>query len=117
VIGLLTGARFQVAFLGFSPGFPYLVGLPAELASVPRRATPGTSVPAGSVPVAGGLASVYPQSTPGGWQLVGRTPLALFDPDRPPYARLRAGDPVRLVDRTDRSGPPAGPPAISRPSL
>jgi KipI family sensor histidine kinase inhibitor len=120
VVELLTGADLRVAFLGFSPGFPYLVGLPPELAGVPRRATPRTTVPAGSVAVAGGWAAVYPQSTPGGWQLVGRTPLPLFDPDRTPYARLRAGDAVRLVDRTDhfaRSGGPVAPPPLARPRL
>jgi biotin-dependent carboxylase-like uncharacterized protein len=120
VVSLLTAAALPVAFLGFSPGFPYLVGLPPELASVPRRSTPRTSVPPGSVAIGGGFASVYPQPTPGGWQLLGRTPLALFDPDRPPYARLRAGDWVRFVDRTDHllgSGRPVAPPPVPRPPL
>jgi KipI family sensor histidine kinase inhibitor len=120
VIDRLSVANLEVAFLGFSPGFPYLVGLPPELASIPRRSTPRTSVPAGSVAIGGGFASVYPQSTPGGWQLLGRTSLALFDPDRPPYARLRPGDSVRLDDWTDRLGRTrgqAGPPPILRPRL
>jgi KipI family sensor histidine kinase inhibitor len=103
VVEALTGAALEVAFLGFSPGFPYLVGLPAPLASVPRRATPRPSVPAGSVAVGGGFASVYPQSTPGGWMLLGRTSLPLFDPHRPPYSLLRAGDAVRFtVERPPR---------------
>ncbi len=96
VAALLCGAPLEVAFLGFSPGFPYLIGLPEPLAAVARRPTPRPSVPAGSVAVAGGYASVYPQSTPGGWRLLGRTPLAFFDPDRPPYALLRPGDRVRF---------------------
>jgi KipI family sensor histidine kinase inhibitor len=96
VIDLLVGADLQVAFLGFAPGFPYLVGLPPELASVPRRSTPRTSVPAGSVAVGGGFAAVYPQDTPGGWMLLGHTAVRLFDPERPPYTLVRAGDTVRF---------------------
>jgi len=98
VVGLVTHSTLEVAFLGFSPGFPYLVGLPAALAGVGRLATPRTSVPAGSVAVAGGFAAVYPQSTPGGWHLLGRTPVALFDPERPPYALLAPGDRVRFTE-------------------
>jgi len=97
VVEALTGATLEVAFVGFSPGFPYLVGLPTALASVPRRDTPRPSVPAGSVAVGGGFASVYPQSTPGGWMVLGRTSLRLFDPHRPPYALLRAGDTIRFT--------------------
>jgi KipI family sensor histidine kinase inhibitor len=97
VVELLTGAQLQVAFLGFAPGFPYLIGLPPELASIPRRTTPRASVPAGSVAVGGGFASVYPQATPGGWMLLGRTSARLFDPDHPPYAFLRSGDAVRFT--------------------
>jgi KipI family sensor histidine kinase inhibitor len=108
VVTLLTGADLQVAFLGFSPGFPYLVGLPPQLAAIARLPTPRPSVPAGSVAVAGGFASVYPQSTPGGWMVLGRTEVTLFDPDRPPYARLRPGDRVRF------SVAEAGPPASAR---
>ena len=96
VIDLLTGADLQVAFVGFAPGFPYLVGLPPELAAVPRRATPRVSVPAGSVALGGGFASVYPRATPGGWHLLGRTSVQLFDPEHPPYALLRTGDRVRF---------------------
>ncbi len=98
VVELLTGAELHVAFLGFAPGFPYLVGLPPELAAIPRRDTPRVVVPAGSVAVGGGFASVYPRSTPGGWLLVGHTSVRLFDPDRPPYAFLRTGDTVRFSD-------------------
>jgi len=107
VVGLLTGAELRVAFLGFSPGFPYLVGLPAALQTIARRATPRTSVAAGSVAVAGGFAAVYPQSTPGGWQLLGRTGFRLFDSDRPPYATLRVGDRVRFTRASTIPSPPA----------
>ncbi|MHB1711044.1 MAG: 5-oxoprolinase subunit B/C family protein [Acidimicrobiales bacterium] len=96
VVDKITGADLLVAFLGFSPGFPYLVGLPAELAAIRRRPRPRLSVPRGSIAVAGGFAGLYPQSTPGGWMLIGRTSLTLFDPDTPPYARLRPGDRVRF---------------------
>ncbi len=96
VAELLTAGELQVAFLGFAPGFPYLVGLPGPLAGIRRRPTPRPTVPAGSVALAGGFASVYPGATPGGWMLLGRTSVTLFDPDRPPYARLRPGDLVRF---------------------
>ncbi len=114
----LCRADLEVAFLGFSPGFPYLVGLPPALASVARRPTPRPSVPAGSVAVAGGFASVYPTATPGGWRLLGRTSLPLFDPNRPPYARLRPGDAVRFVPGTpDRPRvEPLAPAASAWPS-
>ncbi len=102
VAAALCDAELHVALVGFAPGFPYLVGLPPDLASVARRPSPRPSVPAGSVAVAGGFASVYPQATPGGWMLLGRTSLPLFDPERPPYALLRPGDTVRFT----RQDPP-----------
>lgn len=91
-----TAAEYVVAFLGFAPGFPYLVGLDPAL-HVPRRATPRTSVPAGSVGLAGPQTGVYPQATPGGWQLIGRTSAVLFDVERNPPAMLAAGDRLRFV--------------------
>lgn len=107
VMALLTARDLEVAFVGFAPGFPYLTGLPAELAAVPRRATPRTSVPAGSVAVAGGFASVYPRATPGGWHLLGRTGVSLFDPRRPPHSLVSPGDRVRfVVDRSPGQAPP-----------
>ena len=130
VVELLTGAELHVAFVGFAPGFPYLVGLPPELAAVPRRDTPRVTVPAGSVAVGGGFASVYPRATPGGWLLLGHTSVQLFDPDRPPYAFLRTGDTVRFTDLasaavgggSDRAGtrhvapsPATGLPTPARP--
>ncbi len=96
VVELLVGAELEVAFVGFAPGFPYLTGLPLELAGLHRRHTPRTTVPAGSVAVAGGFASIYPRSTPGGWHLLGRTTEILFDPDVPPYSRVSPGDHVRF---------------------
>ncbi len=98
VVELMTGVELHVAFVGFAPGFPYLTGLPPELAAIPRRRTPRVAVPAGSVAIGGGFASVYPRATPGGWSLLGHTSIELFDPDRPPYAVLRTGDTVRFTD-------------------
>ncbi|MFI6782430.1 allophanate hydrolase subunit 1 [Micromonospora sp. NPDC050276] len=92
----LTSTRFRVAFCGFAPGFPYLTGLPAELA-LPRLATPRPRVPAGSVALAGPYAGIYPGASPGGWQLVGRTDLVLFDVTADPPARLGPGRTVRMV--------------------
>jgi KipI family sensor histidine kinase inhibitor len=100
VVEALTAAELRVAVLGFSPGFAYLRGLPEALAGVPRRSSPRPSVPAGSVALAGGYAAVYPQRTPGGWQLLGTTPLSLFDPLTAPYARLQSGDRVAFVEVT-----------------
>ncbi|MBQ1032789.1 allophanate hydrolase subunit 1 [Micromonospora sp. C97] len=92
----ITSTRFRVAFCGFAPGFPYLTGLPAELA-LPRLATPRPRVPAGSVALAGPYAGIYPGASPGGWQLVGRTDLVLFDVAADPPARLNPGTTVRMV--------------------
>ena len=96
VIAMHAGAEYEVDFLGFSPGFPYLNGLPQRLAT-PRLETPRPRVPAGSVAIGGGQAGIYPQATPGGWRIIGRTPRRLFDADRPEPALLSAGDGVRFV--------------------
>jgi KipI family sensor histidine kinase inhibitor len=95
LVGALTGTELTVAFGGFAPGFGYLTGLPAEL-FVPRRSTPRTRVPAGSVGLAGEFAGVYPRASPGGWQLVGRTDAVLFDVERDPPALLAPGVRVRF---------------------
>ncbi len=92
-----TAAEWTVAFCGFTAGFGYLTS-PAWPYDLPRRATPRTSVPAGSVALAGGFSGVYPTSSPGGWQLVGRTPVAVFDPARDPAALLRPGSRVRFLE-------------------
>ena len=86
-------AEYSVAFLGFSPGFAYLSGLPAELAA-PRRARPRARVPAGSVAIGGAYTAIYPEETPGGWALIGRSPVRLFDAAGHPPALLRPGDRV-----------------------
>jgi KipI family sensor histidine kinase inhibitor len=91
-----TAPEYLVAFLGFAPGFPYLVGLDPAL-HVPRHPTPRTRVPAGSVGLAGPQTGVYPASSPGGWQLIGRTEVVLFDVARQPPALLAAGDRLRFV--------------------
>ena len=91
-----TAPEYTVAFLGFSPGFPYLVGLDPAL-EVPRRDTPRTSIPAGSVGLAGGQTGIYPTASPGGWQLIGRTEVTLFDPDRDPPALLGPGSRLRFT--------------------
>lgn len=96
VIRLHSTADYVVAFLGFSPGFGYLSGLPERL-SVPRRATPRKTVAAGSVGIAGIQTGVYPLHSPGGWQIIGRTPLRMFHPDRNPPTLLQPGDTVRFV--------------------
>jgi len=109
IVDALAGVTLRVAILGFSPGFAYLAGLPAPLDSVGRRATPRPVVPAGSVALAGGFAAVYPQATPGGWHLVGRTGLRLFDPATPPYSRFQPGDTVRFVPVAPGPAPAPGP--------
>lgn len=95
VIELHTSCNYHAYFLGFSPGFAYLGDLPAELAT-PRLATPRKKVPAGSVGIAGKQTAVYPFATPGGWRLIGRTPLAMFGADREPMEMLSVGDRVRF---------------------
>jgi len=92
----LTSTEFRVAFCGFAPGFAYLTGLPEQWA-VPRLASPRPKVPAGSVALAGPYAGIYPSASPGGWRLVGRTGIPLFDVHRDPPARLVPGARVRLV--------------------
>jgi inhibitor of KinA len=87
---------YLVHMLGFAPGFPYLGGLDARLAT-PRRAQPRPLVPAGAVGIAGAQTGVYSLPTPGGWQLIGRTPLRLFDPSRARPSLLQAGDRLRFV--------------------
>ncbi|MCX5260441.1 5-oxoprolinase subunit PxpB [Streptomyces canus] len=91
-----AGTEFTVAFCGFAPGFGYLTGLPARY-DVPRRATPRTAVPAGSVALAGPYTGVYPRSSPGGWQLIGTTDAVLWDHARVPAALLSPGTRVRFV--------------------
>jgi len=95
-VARLAGADLWVAFCGFAPGFAYMSGLPAAW-SVPRLDTPRASVPAGAVGLAGPYVGIYPTRSPGGWRLVGRTDLALFDVHRDPPALLAPGTRVRLA--------------------
>ncbi|HEX2860945.1 MAG TPA: 5-oxoprolinase subunit PxpB [Lacunisphaera sp.] len=90
-----SAAKYLVHLIGFAPGFPYLGGLPKELAT-PRHAKPRMAVPAGAVAIGGEQTGIYPQSTPGGWNLIGRTPVCLFRPELNPPALLQAGDEVRF---------------------
>ncbi len=92
-----TGEEWTVAFCGFAPGFGYLASAGGQW-DVPRRDSPRTTVPAGSVALAGEFSGVYPRASPGGWQLIGRTELSIFGLDRDPPALLSPGTPVRFVD-------------------
>jgi KipI family sensor histidine kinase inhibitor len=96
VIAAHTSTSWRVAFGGFAPGFAYLTGGDSRL-QVPRRSEPRTSVPAGSVALAGEYSAVYPRSSPGGWQLIGHTDAVIWDLERDPPALLRPGMSVRFV--------------------
>jgi KipI family sensor histidine kinase inhibitor len=97
IVAAHTGTDWRVAFGGFEPGFAYLSWGDPRLA-VPRRQEPRTSVPAGSVALAGEFSAIYPRSSPGGWQLIGHTDVVLFDADREPPALLQPGMTVRFVE-------------------
>ena len=96
VVEAHTATIWRVAFGGFAPGFGYLIGGDARL-EVPRRDSARTAVPAGSVGLAGEFSGVYPRESPGGWQLIGTTSVAMWDLDRDPPALLRAGSTVRFT--------------------
>ncbi len=95
-VRLHSSVDYPVYMMGFTPGFPYLGGLPERLAT-PRLTTPRTVIPAGSAGIAESQTGVYPLDSPGGWQLIGRTPLKLFDVERDPPSLIAAGDRVRFV--------------------
>lgn len=95
VVDIHANGEYLVYMIGFAPGFPYLGGMSERIAA-PRRESPRLSIPAGAVGIAGKQTGVYPISTPGGWQLIGRTPLALFRPHENPPSLLSAGDIVRF---------------------
>lgn len=99
VVELHAGTELRVLFCGFAPGFAYLGGLPPAL-HVERLATPRTHTPAGSVAIAGAMSGIYPSDLPGGWRVIGRTEVTLFDPDRDPPALLLPGDRVRFERAT-----------------
>jgi inhibitor of KinA len=90
-----SDAVYRVSCVGFTPGFPYLSGLPPELAT-PRRPSPRKEVPAGAVAIGGTQTGTYPRKSPGGWNIIGRTSLRLFDVERDPPALFQAGDHVRF---------------------
>ena len=92
-----TADEWTVAFCGFAPGFGYLVQTSGQW-DVPRRRSPRTRVPAGSIALAGEFTGVYPRESPGGWQLIGRTEVAVFDLSRDPPALLRPGNRIRFTD-------------------
>ena len=101
VVALHSGTRYHVYMLGFLPGFPYMGDLPARLA-LPRRADPRVRVPAGSIAIATTLTAIYPYESPGGWHLIGTTPIRLFDCERVPPALFAPGDKVQFepIDAT-----------------
>jgi inhibitor of KinA len=101
VIALHAAPLYRVQMIGFAPGFAYLVGLDPRLAT-PRRPTPRQRVPAGSVAIGGELTGVYPLALPGGWHVIGRSPLRLFAPEQDPPSRLSMGDRVRFVPIDER---------------
>jgi len=90
-----AAANYLVSCVGFTPGWAYLSGLPPELAT-PRRASPRKEIPAGAVAIGGTQTGIYPRKSPGGWNIIGRSPLRLFDVERNPPALLQAGDRVRF---------------------
>jgi len=96
VISIHSEREYQVYMLGFLPGFPYLGGLSSKIAT-PRLDNPRLVIPAGAVGIAGTQTGIYPINSPGGWQLIGRTPLKLFDPNRPQPFLLAAGNWLRFV--------------------
>lgn len=100
VVRLHCAPTYLVYFLGFSPGFVYLGGLP-EVLHAPRLRTPRPSIAAGSIGIAGSQTGIYPVDSPGGWKLIGRTPLVMFDPEATPPTRLQPGDLMKFapIDR------------------
>ena len=96
IIDLHSSGKYRVACIGFVPGFTFLAGLPKNLAT-PRRGVPRKEITPGSVGIGGAQTGIYPLRSPGGWNLIGRTPLKLFDPARDPACLLQAGDRVRFV--------------------
>jgi KipI family sensor histidine kinase inhibitor len=101
VAAIHGGLAHEVAFCGFAPGFPYIAGLGGGR-EVARRDRPRPAVPAGSVAIGDEYTGIYPRTSPGGWQIIGRTDAVMWDPDRDPAALLQPGDQVRFIDITPR---------------
>ena len=119
VVRLHSNVRYRVAAVGFVPGFPYLLGLPASL-RMPRRSNPRVNVLSGSVGIGGGQTGIYPKGSPGGWQLIGRTPSRLFRPEAATPSLLAAGDTVRFISIPaelwkEEKGPAAAPDPSEQP--
>lgn len=100
VINFHTDTEYLIYMMGFSPGFPYLGGMSEEIAT-PRLASPRAKIPAGSVGIAGSQTGVYPTESPGGWQIIGRTPLKLYNPNSNPPILLRTGNYIRFSPITE----------------
>ncbi len=99
VVQIHSSTHYLIYMIGFMPGFPYLGGMSPKIAA-PRKATPRAKIPAGSVGIAGNQAGIYPAESPGGWQIIGRTPLKLFEPTRESPALLQAGDYINFISIT-----------------
>lgn len=96
VIRIHSEPVYRIYMLGFLPGFVYLGGLDQRI-HAPRLQSPRKSIPAGSVGIGGSQTGIYPMASPGGWRLIGRTPLVMYDPDRQPSVYVKAGDGIRFV--------------------
>ncbi|WP_078543399.1 5-oxoprolinase subunit PxpB [Litchfieldia alkalitelluris] len=101
VVKIHTSGDYTVYMIGFAPGFPYVGGMSGKIAT-PRKATPRLKIPAGSVGIAGEQTGIYPLETPGGWQIIGRTPLQLFQPNQESPSLLRAGDKLQFFPITSK---------------
>ncbi len=97
VVKIHSSAKYKIEMIGFLPGFPYLSGMSSRI-KAPRLERPRTHVPAGSVGIAGDRSGIYPLDSPGGWQIIGRTPLKLFDPERKPSILFDTGDIIKFVE-------------------
>jgi inhibitor of KinA len=93
VVAIHSNGHYFVNMIGFAPGFPYIGGMSEKIAT-PRKSSPRLKIPAGSVGIAGKQTGIYPIETPGGWQIIGKTPLQLFRPDHDPPSLLKAGDKI-----------------------
>src|SRR4029077_17121721 len=111
VVELHSAADYRVACIGFVPGFPFMAGLPKKIAT-PRRSNPRKEIPPGTVGIGGAQTGIYPLRSPGGWNLIGRTPLKLFDPSKNPPTLLQPGDRVRFraITREEFASLGADPP-------
>lgn len=101
VIKIHTSRDYLIYMIGFTPGFPYLGGMDEKIAT-PRLKTPRTKITGGSVGIAGNQTGIYPIDSPGGWQLIGKTPLKLYDPNRNPPILLQSGDYIKFVEINEK---------------